>query len=318
MKRNLMVIGILMLAAFILSSCDNAAVPSTPSTAIKEVDSLSDISDEIKNAIAAKEGFTLESTDVVYSVKNWQNLDTTGNLTIKNVIFKQGLSIHTYNTEDVTVTIENCIIYACDQSIMIEEKDTLNPWKLGNSGNGLCLAIDTASSETAGESVSLNLSNNKLIGAYDEDGERKDSYVNWEYYETKTNLKSRGNGISLGNQAGNTEHLKSAVISGNTFEGLKGHAIQLYVITTPATVEIKDNVFKSWGINKTSLVEDKDYAIRGDITAESPEATIVLSGNTYASSYATKSGTSRDLANLKVAIDNWNQNGSSYDQSKAQ
>ena len=258
-------------------------------------------------------------------IRKWQDVYTSENLTLQGITFEKGLSIHAENTEgnDITITVEDCVINACNQEDFRDVSD--RPGRIDNSGDGLCLGIDSSTSNDPNAEVNQNrgevsviVKNNQLIGGNNPDAERNG-------YETLDDLdgnnirgrwKSRGNGVALGLQSGGTVHLKDALIEGNTFTGLLGHAIQLYEISGGTTVNITGNSFESWGINKNNLAHEKDiadYAIRGDLK-DGNLGEVKLSGNTYAS---TVNG-NFDVSERKVAIERWNGTKPNYEQSVAE
>ena len=236
-------------------------------------------------------------------------MNTAMDLSIKGVIFEHGLSIHAENPESTTITIaiENCEIHPCNQ-LAWKNGDEPKPYDTSNSGDGLCLGIDSSYSndpsapenENRGD-VIINVLNNKLIGENDPTVSRN-GFKSLDDGDDQS-AKSRGNGVSLGNQSGGTVHLKSAFIEGNTFNGLRGHAIQLYEIAGGTSVQIIDNTFESWGINKNNLGREsgiEDYAIRGNLK-NGDFGTITLSENDYAEIV----NGDFDVSNRKVKIDNW-------------
>ena len=253
-------------------------------------------------------------------IRKWQDVYTSENLTLKGITFEKGLSIHAENTSgnDITITVEDCVINACLQEDFKDVTD--RPGRIDNSGDGLCLGIDSSSSNKPEDSVNQNrgevnvvVRNNQLIGDNNPSADR-DGYTNLTDLDNNNRNKSRGVGVSLGNQSGGTVHLKDALIEGNTFTGLRAHAIQLYTLTGGTSVEIKENIFESWGINKNTLnYEETDYAIRGDLKAENP-GSVILDGNFY----ATAVNGNFDVSERKVAIDNWNGTKPNYDQGKAE
>ena len=259
-----------------------------------------------------------------YIVEKWQDLWTTGSLTIKNVIFKLGLciSVNPTCTSEITLDIEDNTIYACDQEALIEATSSVYN-RIDNSGDGLCLGIQTS---TAGDGAEVNVtvSGNKLIGDNDATKDRS-SYKSWTYVESGSKTDPRGRGVTLGNSSGTSANLGEAVISGNTFFGIRGSDIQLYTIPVDSSVTISGNDFQSWGINKQTQAGTKDdYAIRGELSTSTDDdgntltATLTLSGNTYATDW---SDYDRDLSGYKVAVDNWNESdtdSTGYDQTKAQ
>ena len=265
-------------------------------------------------------GFASENTTEIdfdgeglVKIRKWQDMNTHADLTLKNIIFDNGLSIHAKNPSGtaITITLEGCEIHWCNQENFKDTSD--RPGRIDNSGDGLCLGIDSAFSskpedkenENRGD-VSIIVRNNHLVGDNNPEADRNgyETLDDIDNPDGRGRWKSRGNGVSLGLQSGGTLFLKSALIEGNTFTGLRGHAIQLYIITNGTTVDIKNNVFESWGINKNNLNRDpkiEDYAIRGDLNAENP-GDVNLSGNTYADVV----NGNFDVSNRKVKLDNWN------------
>ena len=256
-----------------------------------------------------------------YIVSDWQDLWTNKDLTIKNTIFEQGLSVHTANlSDDSTLIIEDCTIYTCDQEKIIAElKKNPNPsFRMDNSGDGLGIGIDTDTSQTEGFTGSANIiiRNNTIIGANDP-AEGNGSYRTQSDALSGTNKTDpRGRGISIGMASGNTKYLKSALIEGNTISGIKCGGVQLFAIEEGTEVTVRNNTFISWGINSVTLKGEKDYyAIRGNM-ANNP-GTVKLEGNTYAEESGV-TGDTRNLHDYRVAIDGWNSIEGGYDQSKAQ
>ena len=265
--------------------------------------------DSIKQGFSPNDAIDYDGEGLI-AIREWIDLTTAFDFTIKGVEFLDGLSIHTSNTEgEITINVSDCVIHACDQVAIIAEGQSVRN-RIDNSGEGLCLAFDTSSeNNTDRKGVVIVADNNKLIGKNDPTRERK-GFGDWTLNEE--NKKGRGNGISLGNQAGSTINLVSATISNNTFEGLQGHAIQLYKIQNGATVSISGNDFISWGVNSTTYSTGlEDYAIRGDLdTADVNDDCVVLSNNTYASSMDVEGETPVDLSQHKAAINYWNSEGS--------
>lgn len=257
-----------------------------------------------------------------YIVEEWQDLWTNSDLTIKGTIFEQGISIHTSNlSKDSTLTIEDCIIYTCDQEKIIAKlEENPNPnFRMDNSGDGLGIGIDTNLSQTEGFTGSTNIviRNNTIIGANDPDEGFGSYRTQSDALNKKNKTDPRGRGISIGMASGNTEYLKSAIIEGNTISGIKCGGVQLFAIASGTAVNIRNNNFISWGINSDTLEGTKTYyAIRGNM-ADKP-GTVELSGNTYAEQSGV-SGDNRNLHDYRVGIDGWNtaENGG-YDQSKAE
>lgn len=251
-------------------------------------------------------------------IRKWQDIRTPYNLTLRNIIFESGISIHAENTDNITITVEGCEIHPCLQDELRLDKPTVT----SNSGDGLCLGIDTTTNQVADHSnrgkIKIIVRNNHLVGDNNPAAPRE-GYKALEGNESAIK-KSRGNGVSLGNQAGGVPCLSTAEISENTFEGLRGNALQLYRIADGMKVNVSGNKFISWGINADTLGGTKeDYAIRGELYDDTTSKdVIVLIGNSYADSM-TVEGTTKDLEKYKVAINYWNggQNGP-YEQSKAE
>lgn len=265
--------------------------------------------DSIKQGFSPNDAIDYDGEGLI-AIREWIDLTTDFDFTIKGVEFLDGLSIHTNNTKsEITINVSDCVIHACDQKTLIDEGRDVRE-RIDNSGEGLCLAIDTKSEydNTSRKGVKIIASGNYLIGDNDPSKDRAGTNGSW----TDTRSKTRGNGISLGNQAGSTINLVSAEISNNTFEGLLGHAIQLYKIENDAKVTISGNDFISWGVNSTTYSTGlEDYAIRGDLdTADVNDDCVVLSNNTYASSMDVEGEIPVDLSQHKAAINYWNSEGS--------
>ena len=257
-------------------------------------------------------------------INDWTDIKAGHNVTIKNVEFMNGLSI-TVNEKSnpITITIESCVIHGCDQKALIDATKSVHE-SITNSGDGLCLNIDTSQDSA---DVTVICKGNTLIGSIpgrgDFETEKYSSYKNWNHVDGTTpyeKMKGRGNGISLGGIAGNSNKITSATISGNTFEGMFNAALQLYTFTAQITVE--NNTFKSWGMNSTDGNNFGTYAIRGDIPSSSQgdSSLLTLRDNTYASSMPGLNGTTINLSSYKVAINYWNnldENNKTFDQSKA-
>ena len=267
--------------------------------------------DSIKQGFSPNDAIDYDGEGFV-AIREWIDLTTAFDFTIKGVEFLDGLSIHTSNTDkEITINVSDCVIHACDQLALIDEGRSVRN-RIDNSGDGLCLGIDTSSGDNSSrKGVAVVVNDNSFIGRSDSSRDRK-SYKSWETYEAKQKNWGRGNGVSLGLQAGNTANLTTANITGNTFEGLQGHAIQLYSIQNSAKVTISENNFISWGINSTTFSTGlEDYAIRGDLAAaDVNDDCVVLSNNTYASSMDVEGKTPVDLSQHKAAINYWNSEGS--------
>ncbi len=204
------------------------------------------------------------------SVTTWQDLWVQDDLTIRGVNFLQGITVSVNEVaEPITITIEDCTVYACNQELL-----RTGYQRIDNSGDGLCLDI-----ETMGQPVTVIVKNCKFVGENDKTLDRN-GYSNLDDLlglNNRGRWKSRGYGLSLGAVSGNTNGLISAQISGCTFTGIRGNALQLYSIACPVTVE--NCTFESWGCNRQTTAKEKsDAAIRGDMKEGS---TLTLSGNAY-------------------------------------
>ena len=201
----------------------------------------------------------------------WVNSDTT----IKGVTFKNGASFTAKNS-NITVTLENCTFYACNQdatvaALGITDKTT-GAGNNGrnniatNTGAGMCLNLEQ---ENGTSGVKLIVKNCTFIGEnnkelpvygdkYDNSGKVTDSY------------KKRGHAIALNaiSGGGTAGVLDSMLIDGCVIDGVRGNAIQLYGKTGDITV--KNTKINSWGINNgaytvNGTVKDANSAaIRGD------------------------------------------------------
>ena len=189
----------------------------------------------------------------------WVNSDTT----IKGVTFKNG-AVFSTKADNVTVTLENCTFYACDQSKLTYNGNN----SLTNSGAGMCLNLEK-SAKTGVKFIVKNCTfigeNNKSLSAegprYNGDG-------------TQNGTKKRGHAIALDAICGGgTGTLDSMLIDGCVIDGVRGNAIQLYGKTGDIT--IKNTKINSWAVNNTGI----GYAVRGDFDANGSR-TLTLS-NVY-------------------------------------
>ena len=231
-------------------------------------------------------GFTNPSTEAV--VLDGQGLVTVsdyvdgwfaGDVTIKGVTFMNGVCFTAKNDGTTgTITFEDCTFYACDQSKIDLTPYLYNP--LQNSGDGLCLNVDTKNSPN----LEVVVKGCTFIGeddtALDRNGWNPVGGQNWNA-DTANKWKSRGhaimiNGISGG---GNTAQAKSVLIDDCTMSGIRGHAIQLYALRMPVAVE--NCKINSWGRNAQTAAGTKDdAAIRGDI-ADTTNGILTLTNNYF-------------------------------------
>ena len=190
----------------------------------------------------------------------WVNADTT----VKGVTFKNG-AVFSAKADNVTVTLEDCTFYACDQSKLTYTSNN----SLTNSGAGMCLNLE----KSARTGVKFIVKNCTFIGEnnatlpvygnkYNGDGSVADAY------------KKRGHAIAIDAICGGgTGTLDSVLIEGCTIDGVRGNAIQLYGKT--GAITIKDTKINSWGINNGAYIDasgtEKDAnsaAIRGDFVVD--------------------------------------------------
>ena len=177
----------------------------------------------------------------------WVNSDTT----IKGVTFKNG-AVFSAKADNVTVTLEDCTFYACDQSKLTYTGNN----SLTNSGAGMCLNLEK-SSHTG---VKFIVKNCTFVGENDNTLSAEGPRYNGD--GTVNGMKKRGHAIAIDAICGGgTGTLDSVLIEGCTINGVRGNAIQLYGKTGDIT--IKDTKINSWAVNNTGI----GFAIRGDFDA---------------------------------------------------
>lgn len=181
-------------------------------------------------------------------VKKWTDAWVNSDTTIKGVTFKNG-AVFSTKTDNVTVTLENCTFYACDQSKLTYTGNN----SLTNSGAGMCLNLEKSSNS----GIRFVVKNCTFIGENDStlpvDGPR------YNGDGTTNGMKKRGHAIALDAICGGgTGTLDSLLIEGCNISGVRGNAIQLY--GTTGDITIKDTKINSWAVNNTGV----GYAVRGD------------------------------------------------------
>ena len=182
-------------------------------------------------------------------IEKWTDAWVSSDTTIKGVTFKNG-AVFSTKANNVTVTLENCTFYACDQSKLTYNGNN----SLTNSGAGMCLNLE----KSANDGVKFIVKNCTFIGEnnkelpvygdkYDNSGKVTDSY------------KKRGHAIALNAISGGKTAgvLDSMLIDGCVIDGVRGNAIQLYGKTGDIT--IKNTKINSWAVNNTGI----GYAVRG-------------------------------------------------------
>ncbi len=202
-----------------------------------------------------------------------------GDVTIKGVTFMNGVCFTAKNDGTTgTITFEDCTFYACDQSKIDLTSYQYNSLK--NSGDGLCLNVDTKNSP----SLKVVVKDCAFIGENDvtlnRDGWKDIGGENWNA-ATAVKNKSRGHAIMINGicGGGSNAQAESVLIEGCTMSGIRGHAIQLYQLRMPVT--IKDCKINSWGRNaQTAAGSKEDAAIRGDIVSGS-NGSLTLTNNYF-------------------------------------
>ena len=201
-----------------------------------------------------------------------------GDVTIKGVTFMNGVCFTAKNDGTTgTITFEDCTFYACDQSKIDLTSYRYNSLK--NSGDGLCLNVDTKNSPN----LKVVVKDCAFIGENDvtlnRDGWKDIGGENWN--AATAVKKSRGHAIMINGicGGGNDAQAESVLIEGCTMSGIRGHAIQLYQLRMPVT--IKDCKINSWGRNaQTAAGSKEDAAIRGDIVSGS-NGSLTLTNNYF-------------------------------------
>ena len=202
-----------------------------------------------------------------------------GDVTIKGVTFMNGVCFTAKNDGTTgTITFEDCTFYACDQSKIDLTSYQYNSLK--NSGDGLCLNVDTKNSP----SLKVVVKDCAFIGENDvtlnRDGWKDIGGENWNA-ATAVKNKSRGHAIMINGicGGGNNAQAESVLIEGCTMSGIRGHAIQLYQLRMPVAVE--NCKINSWGRNAQTAAGTKDdAAIRGDIVSGS-SGSLTLTDNYF-------------------------------------
>ena len=216
----------------------------------------------------------------------WVNSDTT----IKGVTFANG-AVFSTKADNVTVTLENCTFYACDQSKLTYTGNN----SLTNSGAGMCLNLEKSSHS----GVKFIVKNCTFVGENDNTLPAEGPRYNGD--GTVNGMKKRGHAIALDAICGGgTGTLDSLLIDGCIINGVRGNAIQLYGNTGDIT--IKDTKINSWAVNSTGV----GYAIRGDFNAGGTR-TLALN-NVYFGLDEISSNT--EFGHVKVGSFSGNTNGS--------
>ena len=235
---------------------ENAAYPSiTTGATLNEVFGNANIDFGYGNT--STESVTLDGKGVAV-VSDWTDAWVNSDTTIKGVTFMNG-AVFSANTDNVTITLENCTFYACDQSKLTYTGNN----SLTNSGAGMCLNLEKSSRQ----GVKFIVKNCTFVGENDNslpvDGPR------YNGDGTINGTKKRGHAIALDAICGGgTGTLDSLLIEGCVINGVRGNAIQLYGNTGDIT--IKDTQINSWAMNNSGV----GFAIRGDYPASGRTLTI--------------------------------------------
>ena len=184
-------------------------------------------------------------------IENWTDAWVNSDTTIKGVTFKNG-AVFSTKADNVTVTLENCTFYACDQSKLTYTGNN----SLTNSGAGMCLNLE----KSAKNGVKFIVKNCTFIGENNKNLSAEGPRYNGD--GTQNGTKKRGHAIALDAICGGgTGTLDSLLIDGCVIDGVRGNAIQLYGKTGDIT--IKNTKINSWAVNNTGI----GYAVRGDFDA---------------------------------------------------
>ena len=235
---------------------ENAEYPSiTTGATLNEVFGNANIDFGYGNT--STESVTLDGKGVAV-VSDWTDAWVNSDTTIKGVTFRNG-AVFSANTDNVTITLENCTFYACDQSKLTYTGNN----SLTNSGAGMCLNLEKSSRQ----GVKFIVKNCTFVGENDNslpvDGPR------YNGDGTINGMKKRGHAIALDAICGGgTGTLDSLLIEGCVINGVRGNAIQLYGNTGDIT--IKDTQINSWAMNNSGV----GFAIRGDYPATGRTLTI--------------------------------------------
>lgn len=216
------------------------------------------------------------------TVTEWTDAWIKADTTIRGVTFANG-AVFTAGADNVTLTLESCTFYACDQNLITAAHKV-------NSGAGMCLNV-----EKAGKTgVTFVIKNCTFIGENDATLDREGPRYNAD--GTTNGTKARGHAIALDAICGGgTGTLNALTIEGCTITGVRGNAIQLYGSTGDIT--ISNTKINSWGMN-SSLAKD-DAAIRGDFPAGGSR-TLTLSNNYFGLNENTDAANGKLLYHVNV------------------
>ena len=233
---------------------ENAEYP-TITTGAKLEEVFADANVDFGYGSTSTESVTLDGKGVAV-VSDWTDAWVNSDTIIKGVTFKNG-AVFSAKTDNVTVTLEGCTFYACDQSKLTYTGNN----SLTNSGAGMCLNLEK-SSHTG---VKFIVKDCTFVGENDDTLSAEGPRYNGD--GTVNGMKKRGHAIALDAICGGgTGTLDSLLIEGCTIDGVRGNAIQLY--GTTGAITIKDTKINSWAVNNTGI----GYAVRGDFNANGSRA----------------------------------------------
>ena len=228
---------------------ENAEYP-TITTGAKLEEVFADANVDFGYGSTSTESVTLDGKGVAV-VSDWTDAWVNSDTIIKGVTFKNG-AVFSAKTDNVTVTLEGCTFYACDQSKLTYTGNN----SLTNSGAGMCLNLEKSSHI----GVKFIVKDCTFVGENDDTLSAEGPRYNGD--GTVNGMKKRGHAIALDAICGGgTGTLDSLLIEGCTIDGVRGNAIQLY--GTTGAITIKDTKINSWAVNNTGI----GYAVRGDFNA---------------------------------------------------
>ena len=243
---------------------------------VKQADSLEEVFGDINFGFnnTATEDVVLDGQGSA-AVNEWTDAYLTSNTTIKGVTFRNGATFNV-KSSDVTVTLEDCTFYACDQDAAAAALGITNKLTgegngsrnniMTNSGAGMCLNLEQLGGTTG---VKLIVKNCTFVGENDETlpvyGDKYDGQG-----KVIDQYKKRGHAIALNaiSGGGTAGTLESLLIDGCTIDGVRGNAIQLYGSTGDITIQ--NTKINSWGVNSGAYTvngaakDANSAAIRGD------------------------------------------------------
>lgn len=208
-------------------------------------------------------------------ITDWVDAWYAGNLTVRNLIFKQGATFTAKNNGLTgTVLFENNTFNACDwnavKDALTNGDYTADGKRIDNAGGGLCLNIETKNSPN----LEVIVRDNIFEGENNIELPRKHSLSPSQ----PNNMKARGHAVAINAISGGGNTMaKNVTIEDNTMTGIRGNAIQLYSFAYP--IVVRNNTINSWGRNaKTAAKSDTDFAVRGDIKTG---GALTLEGNYF-------------------------------------